>query len=254
MNQFKTNHDLLEAQQRDFTKGGALVRNLFSISTRHPWLSLLFVLTFGLLTNALFELMHYATTTPDLEPAVLAQLVLLSLLFTAVPCWVCVRIRSIHKDLFVPTPLNHKKVLVTIVSKDRSDFKQTPCYNTYESLLYTPTGHAAPNALQRVVLVVSESSDVLATATALKAHIEASGRTVEIFGITIGNKSLLEIQSQVEVLFTKLKANYKPHEIIADYTGGTKDMSIALLRVSEKELVVPIYLNAATVGNHSRYS
>lgn len=254
MSSFKTNHDLLEAQQRDFAKGGTVLRSVFSVSVQHPVLSLIFILFFGLLTNGLFEMMRYLVTTPDLNGSMLVQLSLLVTLFMAVLVLIYVHMRAAHPYAFVPTPLDQKRALITIVSNNRSDFKQTPSYNTYESLLYNTAGHAAPNALQKVVLITSEAPEVQATAAALKAHIEASGRAVEVFGITVGGKSLLEIQKQIEILFVKLRADYGAHEIIADYTGGTKDMGIALLRVSEKALVVPVYLNAAATTNHSRYS
>ena len=255
MSRFKINQDLLKRQQREFTKGGVVLRNVFSISTRHPWLSLIFVLAFGLLTNALFELVSYATTTTEnFDGRILLVLALWVAVFTLLPCLVYLRIRALHKDLLVDTPLSQKKLLVSLVSKGRSDFKETPTYNTYEALLYNTNGHATANALEKVVLVVSESPETLTAANGLKAHIEAGGRTAEIYGITIENKSLLEIQAQVETLFSKFTPTYAPHEIVADYTGGTKDMSIALLKVSEKELVLPIYLNDATAGNHSKYN
>jgi len=254
MSSFKTNHDLLEAQQRDFAKGGTILRSVLSVSVQHPVLSLIFILFFGLLTNGLFELMRYAATTPDLDGVMLVQLSLLAAFFAAVLVLIYVHVRAAHPYVFVPTPLDQKKALITIVSNSRSDFKQTPSYNTYESLLYNPGVHAAPNALQKVVLITSEAPEVQTTASALKSHIEAGGRVVEIFGITVGGKSLLEIQKQIEVLFVKLGADYEAYEIIADYTGGTKDMGIALLRVSEKELVVPVYLNSAATTNHSRYN
>lgn len=254
MNKLKINQDLLKAQQREFTNGGVMLRNIFSISARHPALSLVFLLSFGLLTNALFELATYATTTQDINNRVLIMLVLFVILFAIIPCWIYARIRSLHKDLFVDTPISQKRVLITIVSKGRSDYKDTPAYHTYESLLYGANGHAAPNALEKAMLIVSESPETLATANGFKSYIEAGGRTTEIYRITIDNKTLLEIQTQIESLLSKIKLDYAPHEIVADYTGGTKDMSIALLRASEKELILPIYLNDATTGNHSRYN
>ena len=254
MNKFKTNHDLLRLQQQDLIKGGAVLKSIFSVSAKHPLLSLLFVLFFGILTNALFELIHYIVTAPELDTDTIKLSTLLVVLFAALLTWIFVRIRAMHPYVFKPTPLDQKRVLLTIMSKSRSDFKQTPAYNTYESLIYSPGGQSAPNALQKVILITSELPEVRTAALALKAHIETSGREAELFGITADGKSLLELQKQIEVLFVRLEGNYEPHEIIADYTGGTKEMSIALLKVSEKDMIDPIYLNEATAGNHSVYS
>jgi|GEM_PF-2433528 len=253
MSKFKENLDLIENQQREFTNKGVLLRNILSISTNHPWLSLLFILSFGLLTNALFELFKYLATTASLEMQVVTQLFLLVLLFTSIPIWVYVRIRSIHKDLFTPTPLNQKKVLVTVVSNSRSDFKDIPAYNVYKSLIYNDGGHSAINSLEKVVLIVTEATQVKQIAETFKTEIEKSDRHVEVFNITITDKSVLEIKSQLESLFAKLAADYQPYEIISDYTGGTKDISIALLKASEDKLITPIYLKDAALSNHSKY-
>ncbi len=253
MDKFKINLDLLEAQHQDFTNSGILLRNIFSISIRHPWLSLLFALSFGLLTNALYELLNYILTTPQLDNRIFIQLLLLTLLFILIPFWVYIRIRLIHKDLFVPTSLNKKRLLITVVSKDRSDFKQTPSYNTYMSLLYNGSGHANVNSLEKVVLIVTESSEVKATAILLKNYIEESDRKAELFTISIEEKSMMDIKKQIEILFSKLLKKYQPYELISDYTGGTKDISIALLKASEDKLITPIYLKDASINNHSKY-
>jgi hypothetical protein len=253
MSTFKTNHDLLEAQQEEFAKGGTLVRNIFSISAKHPLFSLSFVLSFGLLTSALYDLVSSLAVEADTDVRKLIQRLALTTLFVLIPCWIYIRVKSMHKDLFVPTPLNQKKVLVTLLSKGRTNFKELPSYNVYESLLYTPNGSAAVNSIHKVIFVTTETAELSEATLAFKSYIEASGREVETYSIVINDKSLLDIQRQIEQLFIKLKGNYKPHEIIADYTGGNKDMSIALLRVSEKEVVVPIYLNEATTGNYSQF-
>lgn len=252
MNRFKDNHDLLEVEQQEFAKGGTVLKGIFEVSVQHPLLSMLFILSFGMLTNALYDLTKYLTTEPEVEASTAIWLCMLSAIFALVPLLVFVRIRVKHPYVFTATPLEQKKILITMVSK-REDFRNTPAYNTYESLLYNPAGHANPNALEKVILITSESPESVAAANALKLHIEDSGRTAEIFGITINDKSLLEIQKQFEVLYERLKKSYASHEIIADYTGGTKDMSMALLRTSEKALVAPVYLNEATTGNHSKY-
>lgn len=253
MSKFKENLDLVERQQQEFTNRGILLRNIFSISANHPWLSLLFILSLGLLTNALFELISYTATSTVLETRVLLQLILLVLLFTGIPFWVYIRIRSIHKDLFVPTQLSQKKVLVTAVSDGRSDFKSIPAYTVYKSLIYNENDHSTVNSLEKIVLIVTESAQVKQTAEAFKTEIEKSGRSVEVFGITINDKSILEIKGQLGGLFAKLIIDYKPYEIISDYTGGTKDISVALLKASEDELITPIYLKEAASNNHSKY-
>lgn len=253
MNPFKLNQEILEAQQRDFTRGGAILKNIFSISAQHPWLSSGFVLSFGLLTNALFDFAKYVTSTDSFELRGLLLSLLLVALFVLVPCLILVRVRRLHMDLIKSVPITQKKVLVTVASRS-NDFKDMPSYCTYESLIYTHTGHPSQNALQKVVIVASESPDVLTSAQSLKNHIEASGRAADIYGVTINNKLLSDIQAQLESMFNGLKATYSPHDMIADYTGGTKEMSVALFRASEKELILPIYLNSAATGNHSKYN
>jgi hypothetical protein len=254
MNKFNTNQELLEKQLLEFTSDGRMLKNIYSISSNHPWLSLLFVLSFGLLVNSVYGLIAYIFTEPPIEAPILRAHFLFVALFVALPIGVLIYIRSAHKDLFVPTALNQKKVLITMISKSRSDFKQTPSYSTYESLVYNNAGHSVPNALQRVILVVTEDPGAIVIAEAFKAYIEKGDRAVEIFSVMISDKSILEMQMQMELLFGRLKKDYKPHEIVADYTGGTKDMSIALLKASEKELIVPVYLKEATIGIHSKYS
>jgi hypothetical protein len=254
MDRFKTNHDLLEKQQREFAKGGRLLKDIFEISVKHPVLSLVFILSLGMLTNALFELSSYLAIETAPEGRTILQLSLLSALYAFVPVWVLVRIKAKYPRAFTNPKLSSQKVLLTLVSSGRSNYKQTPSYNTYRSLLYSPKGYANPNALEKVVLVISEAPESSALADGLKSYIEGAGQTVEIYGITINNKSLLEIQKQLEGLLTKIKADYNSNEIIADYTGGTKDMSIALLKASEDAMIWPIYLNEATVGNHTKYS
>lgn len=248
----KVNHDALVHQQEEFTKSGLLLKNIFGISAQHPLLSLVFAVSFGIFTNASYDLTAYLAAG-DIVARELSQHTLLVALFGLIPVWVVVRVRAAHKGLFVDVPLEQKKVLVTLVSKHRATFEDTPSYNTYESLLYADDGQAAINALEKVVLVVTESQDVIETADAFKSYIEAAGRDAEIYGLSINDKSQREIQLQMEMMISKIKKVYKSEDIIADYTGGTKDMSVALLKASEKQFIVPVYLNKATEENYSMY-
>lgn len=251
---FKHNLDLLQSEADNFAKNGSLIKKLFSISADHPVLSVMFAVSFGILVNALYDLVAYPLLDENPTLSGTGIHCLLPILFTLV-CWLLVlRLRSLNPSLFVETPLNNKKLLVTLVSKGKEDYKDTPAYITYHSLLYSDKGHANINSLEKVVLVVTELPEVLDTAKKLKKHIEASGRTVAIFTISIDDRSLMEIQDQFRLLFKKYKAEYATNDTVADYTGGTKDMSVALLRESEKSLVTPIYLKSATYGEYSRAS
>jgi hypothetical protein len=104
MSTFKTNHDLLEAQQQELTKGGVLLRNIFSISVSHPLLSLSFVLSFGLMTSALYDLI--TSLTVDADPSIrdLIERLSLTAIFALVLCWIYIRVEEMHKDLFFSTP------------------------------------------------------------------------------------------------------------------------------------------------------
>lgn len=249
-NRIKTNYDLLEEQQKNFTNGGELLRNILSISLRHPFLSLIFVLCFGILTNALFELCAVLVGQSSFAITPLAMVIVALIVIQAAIFFV---IKWMHRDLFVATPINQKKVLITLVSP-RKNFQKTPSYEVYEAMLYNTSGHAAINSLEKVILITSESQNVKDTATALKGHIEASGREVLIKSISINDRSLTDIQKQVELILSGVERDHKPHEIVSDYTGANKDMTIALLKASEKALILPVYLNDAVGTNHSRYN
>jgi len=249
---FKHNRDLLESQQRDFTKGGVLLRNIFSISAKHPIISILFALSFGTLVNAIYDLISYPLINDQASlNGILARGVLI-LLFVLVCILSVMRLKSLHANMFVYEPLNQKKILITLVSKGKHDFKDTASYTTYESLLYTPNGQAGVNNLQKVILITTELAEVASSANQLKSHIENSGREVEVYSIAINDRSVLEIQDQFKLLFEKIEGVYPAHDVIADYTGGTKDMSVALLRESEKRLITPVYLKAATDGDYGK--
>lgn len=250
----KTNYDLLESQQQAFSKGGVVLKNIYSISAKHPILSLTFLLLFGLLINTLFKLIALFVARPGVQSDFTLSTLLIWIAILLLGMYgIYLRIRGLHKDLLVDTPVNQKKVLVTLVSP-RTDYKQTPSYAVYESILYSHDKYAAVNSLQEVVLITTENSETTATANNLKKHIEKSPRNAQIISISLKDQTLLDIQKQMELVINKLLRSFHPHEIVVDYTGGTKDMSIALLKASEGELILPIYLNDATNTNHSKYN
>lgn len=252
MDKLKLSYDILEAQRREYTKNGVLLRNIFSISARHPFTSTLFVLVFGVLTNALFELASLFMAHSDYS---LLGLGLLILVLIAVLVGIYGWVRWKYPDRFTDLPLYQRKVLVTLVSpRPNSDYKDTPAAAVINAILYGKKGQAAPNALEKVVLVVSESPDSIATAGALKKHIEEGGREAEIYGVSIEGKTISEIQRQVSVLYSNLLGAHKAADIVADYTGGNKEMSVALLKASEKELILPVYLNDAKQPRRTKKS
>lgn len=251
---FKRNRDLLEVQQREFARNGSLLKKLFSVSVEHPTLSIIFALSFGALVNALYDLALYLSTNDQLSQEGALTRCGLILLFSLVCWWMIVRLKSLNPSMFTDTPLTEKKLLITIVSKGKHNYKDAPAFVTYESLLHTDDGYANINSLEKVVLVVTELPEVVETAQKLKKHIEASGRSVDIFTISINDRSLLEIQEQFRLLFKKYKADYSTNNAVSDYTGGTKDMSVALLRESEKFMVTPVYLKSATDGEYGKAS
>lgn len=243
MDKLKLSYDILDTQRREYTRNGVLLRNIFSISAKHPAASTIFVVAFGVLTNALFELATLFLARSDYSLLRLSLLITgLVVLLAAIYGW----IRWKHPDRFADLPLYQRKVLVTLVSpREDHDYKDIPSHAVINAMLYGKKGQAAPNALEKVVLVSSESADSKATTQALKKHLEDGGRTVEVYGISIEGKTITEIQRQLAVLLSSLFEDYKAADIVADYTGGNKEMSVALLKASEKELVLPIYLNEA---------
>lgn len=251
---FKRNRDLLESQQRDFAKSGLLLKKLFSVSVEHPVLSVIFTLSFGALVNALYDAVSYPLVEDQLSRQGMLVRCGLTLLFSLICWWAVVRLKALNPSMFKDTPLSQKKLLVTLASKGKRNYKDAPAYATYESLLYTDSGHAEINSLQKVVIVTTELPEVTATANQFKQYIEESGREAELYSIAINDRSLLEIQDQLKLLFEKLEGTHSRHEIVADYTGGTKEMSVALLRESEKRLITPVYLKAATDGEYGKAS
>jgi hypothetical protein len=243
VDKLKLSYDILEAQRREYTRNGVLLRNIFSISAKRPIASTIFVLIFGVLTNALFELATLFLAHSDYSlPRLAALIASLLLVLAAIYGWV----RWKHPDRFADLPLYQRKVLVTLVSpREDHDYKDIPSHAVINAVLYGKKGHAAPNALEKVVLVTSESADSIATAKALKKHVEDGGPTAEVYGISIEGKTISEIQRQLAVLLSSQLESYKAADIVADYTGGNKEISVALLKASEKELILPIYLNEA---------
>lgn len=250
MDKLKLSYDILEAQRREYTRNGVLLRNIFSISAKHPAASTIFVVVFGVLTNALFELASLILAHSDYSWPRLAGLIVgLIVVLAAIYGW----IRWKHPDRFTDLPLYQRKILVTLVSpRENHDFKDTPSHAVINAMLYGKQGQAAPNALEKVVLVTSESADSIATAKALKKHIEDGGRSAEIYGISIEGKTISDIQRQLAVLLSSQLASHKVADIVADYTGGNKEMSVALLKASEKELILPVYLNEAKQPKRSK--
>lgn len=245
MNSFKLDQDLLEQQYHEFTKGGRLLRTIFSISSRHPLASAIFILGFGLFTSGLYQFLEYWYVEPHPKSAQLQHLGILCLVFVIVMAGIYVYIRLLHRDILGKQTLKEKKVLVSLMSDARSDFKTTPAYAVYEALLYNPSGHAQINLLEKVIVVVSESPKCILMGEKFCKYIEDSGRRAEMFRITIEEKSIVSIQTQLKDLFTNVLTTFKPSEVVSDYTGGTKDMSIALLKTSESELILALYLASA---------
>jgi hypothetical protein len=249
MNLLRRNQQLLQMQQVKRVRSGRLLQNIFSISSRYPFLSLMFVVSFGVFTNAAFETISYfwAQSSYTLLRLVTVDAVLIALMIGAF-----LKIWWRHRDFVKSVPLTQKKVLITLAS-DREDFKESPSYGVYKALTYQ--SRSVSSMLEEVVIVATEETSSQKMAVDLAKYIETDGRKATVENISIATNDVQGIKQQMaNILNDYLSNNYKSYEVVADYTGGTKMMSVALYDVSEQKLVAQIYFTQAMTVNHSKYA
>ena len=245
-NKLRTDYDFLNRQHYEYAKGGLLFKNLINISVHHPWLSVIFIFTFGLLANMIARLANMLVSDQE-QGYSLIGVSLLLVVYLLIMMGIILCLRHKYIDFFKKLPLSRRKALITLVSpREVGDYKQTPTFKVVNALLYSDDSRVSLNALERIALIATESAHAKATAEDLQQHIQSEQRRVEIYIINVAGYSLIEIQKQLENLIIKLKTQFQPYEIIADYTGGTKPMSIALVKACEENLILPIYLNDAS--------
>lgn len=238
------NQKSLQLQQARRTSRGQLLRNIYGISAGYPLLSLVFVVVLGILVTALFETIGYflATSPPTYPLLGLVGLdVALAVLIVALFLYIYRR----HRDRIRPIPVTQKKALVTLISAHGDDYTLTPSFGVYEALLYQNGRHAALNALEEVVMITTDSESSRGLAAAFAEQVEASGRVANVQHITITGKDVDDVQQQIGSVVDAVLTSYKPHEVLADYTGGTKIMSVALYEACERRFVTQVYFTDA---------
>ena len=239
---------LLSKQQAEFTNNGLLLKNLLGISASHPWLSLIFVLSFTLFTN-FFARIIVALLVATNNNYSIASMTGLAIVCFLIMAAIILYLRTQHRDLFQQVSLEQKKVLVTLVShRSKDDKTEIPAAKVIDTFM----ADSLHNLLEKVVLVRTESATTARASKHLKRQFgNNENLSLDTHIIDIEHQSIPLLQKQLEELIIGLLTDWKPYEIIADYTGGTKAMSIALFRACERHLVLPVYLKEASSHKYS---
>lgn len=244
----RRNQEKLQLQQQKQANGGVLLKNIFGIYASHPWLSVIFVILFALFTSALFEVMSSFLAESPFERGViigLAAVILVLLVTVFLIVWV------MHNGAITPKAIVEKKVLVTLVSAFKGDMTETTAYQVLDAVLYNNSRQAKRNLLEEVVFIATEDPTSQALAKKLTKYVKEGGRTGTISTVAVNDKYPDEIKAQMKLTFSSVLRKYGASSILADYTGGTKNMSIALHSLAQDNFVTSVYLYSA-MDNRSK--
>lgn len=245
----RTNRQFIEKQRRSFASGNTL-KDLLGISVQHPIISLIFILAFSILGNSIFALMQQLlpSNTVNIPDTAYYLYFVIGSLVLMIIIIIGFKIKSIF--LYKNVELHQKKVLVVIASVSK-DYTKTAAYNFISAMLYSKNNSAKRNMLEKIYILSSEEKTVQANAKKLKKYCSDQNREAEIFQIDIqGNdKNVESIQKQINITVKeKILSRYKSSEIIADFTGGTKEISVALYLCCLDNFILPAYLNVPKKG------
>lgn len=235
--QIKINKEYIDAQRKIFSNYSGTLSELVNYSTRHFYLSFIFIALFNLILNNLSSLFAKSDTVNYISTGIFSLILVI----------ICFVLKSSYKDELSDLPLNQRKVLISNVSLRRGDTKApTPTASFVEALLYTEEKVARKNSLETIYLITSEDVDVKKSAQFLKRKYTSDERHVEILPIQCKNfdENVLRIQEQIDEYIKQIKKKYSACHIIADVTGGTKEMSIALYVVCKKYNILAVYLDS----------
>jgi hypothetical protein len=238
----KINYEFIEKQRNAFSAPGGVFRELLNVSLKNPVLSLLFILLFQIFSNSSYSLINSlienSSVSRDLGVSfILLLLMILIILFL----W------TKSRDLYKKVPLNLKKVVISIVSVNKTPdgFTKITSYSFIEALLYGNNMVARGNSLEKIYLIASQDPNVKKNAKQLKKFFDSPGeREVHISPITMnefkGNVNALKLQ--IDQLLEGILKDYSPADIVADFTGGTKELSTALYLSCAEKFILPAYL------------
>lgn len=246
----RRNQEKLQLQQQKQANGGVLLKNIFGIYASHPWLSVIFVILFALFTSALFEVMssYFAESSFERGTIIgLGVIILLLLVLVFLVVW------RLHYGAITPKTIAEKRVLVTLVSAFKDDVADTTSYQVLDAVLYSNSRQAQRNLLEEVVFIATEDPSSQAMAEKLVKYVEEGKRTGTVSTVAVNDKYPDEIKAQMSLTFSSVLRNYGAGSILADYTGGTKNMSIALHSLAQDNFVTSVYLYSA-MDNRSKKS
>lgn len=236
----RENQQKLQFQQQGQINGGTVLKNIFGIYARHPMLSLFFVTAYALFTSALFELLYEDRSLPSYRRAVcIAIFAFVTLLATYAT------VRMLQRRLVALKPIAEKKVLITLVSADKRRIADTASYQVIDAMLYTNSKQARRNYLEEVIFITTEDISTQTIAEELVQYVKDGGREGTVYTIAVNEKYPDEIARQMSFIFSSVLNKYKTIDVVADYTGGTKNMSIALYSLAVESSINYVYLYPA---------
>lgn len=240
----KINYEFIEKQRNAFSAPGGIFRELLNVSLKNPVLSLLFILLFQIFSNSSYSLINSFIENSSVGRDLLVSGTLL-LLMILIILLLWAKSRGLYKKM----PLSLKKVIISTVSVNKTPdgFTKIPSYSFVEALLYGNNGVARGNSLEKIYLISSQDSNVKKNAKQLKRFFDSPGeREVHIAPITMsglkGNVNALK--QQIDQALDEILKDYSPTDIIADFTGGTKELSTALYLSCIERFILPAYLEA----------
>jgi hypothetical protein len=235
----KRNQEKLQLQQLEQANGGVLLKNIFGIYASHPWLSILFVIVFGLFTSSLYEIItsYFAESSYDRATICIIALVLAAILIVIfILVWV------LHSGSVKQKDIVQKKVLITLASAYKKDIKETPSFGVLNALLYNSGGHSKQNQLQEVIIVCTEEKSTQEVAEKLADYVETLERKAKVMTVSVDDRYPKDIENQLSLILAEVMKDYSANDIVCDYTGGTKNMSVALYTLSRSKYISAVYL------------
>lgn len=249
MTNTKRNQERLQMQQLEQAHGGDVLKNIFSISSRHPLLSLLFVIVFALFTNSLYELLNSLFATSPYQPQTLYWQtgILFALLVV-----IFVTVLLLHRGSVRPSAITRKKLLVTLASAHKQDIMDLASYGVYEALLYSPRGHSLQNSLEEVIIIATEDNTTQKIAKKFVKYVEKSGRLASVKTVSVNDRTPKDIKRQLALVLSEASKPYTTADIVCDYTGGTKNLSIALYQLAAERFISQVYFTDAMMDSSKR--